>query len=88
MPGPLVEADALSLSEDASGTAWNRLEEPLPVWVWLQFASFEHRVAAEAVSMTPDAVEVRWDWEVQRQRAVVWRAAVKHRATGRVPERN
>lgn len=55
----------------------------MPVWVWLQFASFARRVAAEAVSMTPDAVEVQWDWEGQRQRAVVWRAAVKHRVAGR-----
>lgn len=86
-PEPLLETDVLSLSEDASGAAWKRLEEPLPVWVWLQFRSFEQRVPAEAVSMTPEAVEVRWAWEGRSQRAVVWRAAVKHRATGRSPER-
>ena len=81
--GALVETDVLSLSEDASGAAWKRLEEPMPVWVWLQFRSFEHRIAAEAMSVTPDAVEVRWDWEGQRQRAVVWPAAVKHRVARR-----
>lgn len=69
-----------SLSEDASGADWKRLEEPMPVWVWLQFRSFEHRIAGNAVAMTRDAVEVRWDWNGQSQRAVVWRSAVKHRA--------
>ncbi|PYY64409.1 hypothetical protein DEJ30_08060 [Curtobacterium sp. MCPF17_003] len=76
----LVGSDALSLSAEAAGSDWRKLEEPLPVWVWLQFRTFERRVAGEAVAMTQDAVEVRWDWRGHPQRPVVWRAAVKHRA--------
>jgi len=76
----LLEGDALSLSAEAAGSDWRKLEEPLPVWVWLQFRTFERRVAGEAVAMTRDSVEARWDWRGQHQRAVVWRAAVKHRA--------
>lgn len=76
----LVGSDVLSLSAEASGSDWRRLEEPLSVWVWLQFRTFDRRVAGDPVAMTQDAVEVQWDWRGQPQRAVVWRAAVKHRA--------
>jgi hypothetical protein len=74
-----VTATPFSLSPEACG-------EPVvgaglrPVYAWVQAPEGLFRVDAEAVSMTPDAVLVRWKRpDGLPLEAWVWRAAVKHR---------
>lgn len=53
---------------------------PVRAWVPAKDGT-QSRVAAIAVSSTPDAVCVRWLIDGHLVQAWVWRAAVRHRAT-------
>lgn len=71
-------ATPYSLSDEAIGGP-SRGAGLAPIRAWIQLPDLLVRVDAVAVSCTPDAVLVRFEYGGRALEAWVWRAAVKHR---------
>jgi hypothetical protein len=71
---------AFSLSPEARGGNECHAVNPMPVWAWVRFPTYDVRVKAFARSWTIDAVLVEWAQFGQHSEAWVWRSAVKHRS--------
>jgi len=63
---------------------WAPRGAPLPVWAWISWPDRRaERIAARATGWNDRVVVVEWDSERGTINTVVWRGAVRHRATKR-----